>query len=58
MIDESLEIGCYMTYKWGATAGANVWAALQRARQIGKGKRIVTVVCDYVIKYLQGDLYE
>ena len=41
----------------GATAGANVWAALKRAKEIGKGKKIVTVVCDTGIKYLQGDLY-
>ncbi len=42
----------------GATSGANVWAALKRAKEIGKGKKIVTVVCDTGIKYLQGDLYE
>ncbi|MBT8292395.1 MAG: cysteine synthase family protein [Eudoraea sp.] len=42
----------------GATSGANVWAALQRARIIGKGKKIVTVICDTGIKYLQGDLYD
>lgn len=42
----------------GATSGANVWAALQRARIIGKGKKIVTVICDTGMKYLQGDLYE
>lgn len=42
----------------GATSGANVWAALQRAKKIGPGKKIVTVVCDTGIKYLQGDLYE
>lgn len=42
----------------GATSGANVWAALQRAKEIGKGKTIVTVICDSGIKYLQGDLYE
>lgn len=42
----------------GATSGANVWAALQRAKDLGPGKTIVTVVCDTGIKYLQGDLYE
>ena len=41
----------------GTTSGANVWAALQRARIIGKEKRIVTVVVDSGLKYLQGDLY-
>lgn len=41
----------------GATSGANVWAALQRAKALGPGKKVVTVVCDTGIKYLQGDLY-
>jgi cysteine synthase A len=42
----------------GTTSGANVWAALQRARVIGPGKRIVTVICDSGLKYLQGELYK
>ena len=42
----------------GITSGANVWAAIQRARIIGEGKRIVTVICDSGLKYLQGDLYK
>lgn len=42
----------------GITSGANVWAAIQRAKIIGKGKRIVTVICDSGLKYLQGDLYK
>jgi len=41
----------------GTTSGANVWAAIQRARIIGKGKRIVTVIVDSGLKYLNGDLY-
>jgi cysteine synthase A len=41
----------------GTTSGANVWAAIQRARIIGPGKRIVTVICDSGLKYLNGDLY-
>jgi cysteine synthase len=41
----------------GTTSGANVWVALQRARQLGAGKKIVTVVCDSGLKYLNGDLY-
>jgi cysteine synthase A len=41
----------------GTTSGANVWAAIQRARKIGAGKRIVTVVVDSGLKYLNGDLY-
>lgn len=42
----------------GITSGANVWAAIQRARVIGAGKTIVTVICDSGLKYLQGDLYK
>jgi cysteine synthase A len=41
----------------GVTSGGNVWAALQRAKIIGKGKKIVTVICDSGLKYLQGDLF-
>src|SRR5260221_5460627 len=41
----------------GITSGANVWAAIQRARIIGAGKRIVTVIADSGLKYLHGDLY-
>jgi cysteine synthase len=41
----------------GTTSGANVWAAIQRARIIGKGKRIVTIIVDSGLKYLEGDLF-
>lgn len=42
----------------GTTSGANVWAALQRARIIGPGKKIVTIIVDSGLKYLNGDLYQ
>jgi cysteine synthase A len=43
---------------WGGTSsGANVWAALQRAKQLGKGKKIVTIVVDSGMKYLSTELY-
>lgn len=42
----------------GITSGANVWAAIQRARIIGAGKKIVTVIADSGLKYLNGDLYK
>lgn len=41
----------------GYTSGANVWAALQRAKALGPGHRIVTVVVDSGLRYLNGDLY-
>jgi cysteine synthase A len=42
----------------GTTSGANVWAALQRARILGPGKKIVTIIVDSGLKYLNGDLYK
>ncbi|PKP36845.1 MAG: cysteine synthase [Bacteroidetes bacterium HGW-Bacteroidetes-15] len=42
----------------GTTSGANVWAAIQRAKIIGAGKKIVTIVVDSGLKYLKGDLYK
>ncbi|MCJ7446205.1 MAG: hypothetical protein MUO72_00780 [Bacteroidales bacterium] len=42
----------------GTTSGANVWAAIQRARIIGSGKKIVTIICDSGLKYLNGDLFK
>lgn len=41
----------------GITSGANVWAAIQRARIIGPGRNVVTVVVDSGLKYLRGELY-
>jgi len=41
----------------GISSGANVWAALERARRLGPDARVVTVVCDSGLKYLRGDLY-
>jgi cysteine synthase A len=42
----------------GTTSGANVWAALQRAKILGPEKKVVTVICDSGLKYLDGDLYK
>ena len=41
----------------GITSGANVWVALQRAQQLGPGHRVVTVIVDSGLKYLQGNLF-
>lgn len=41
----------------GTSCGANVWAALRLARDLGPGRRVVTVIVDLGLKYLQGDLY-
>ncbi len=43
---------------WGGiTSGANVWAALQRAKVLGPGRKIVTVIIDTGLRYLKGNLY-
>ncbi len=41
----------------GISAGANVWMALERAKTLPPGARVVTLVCDSGLKYLRGDLY-
>ncbi|USG61242.1 cysteine synthase family protein [Sneathiella marina] len=41
----------------GITSGANVWAARHRARQLGPGKNIVTVIVDTGLRYLNGGLF-
>jgi len=41
----------------GISSGANVFAALQLARELGPGKRVVTVIVDSGLKYFQKDLF-
>jgi cysteine synthase A len=41
----------------GISSGLNVTAALHFARELGRGKTVVTVACDSGLKYLAGDLY-
>ncbi len=36
----------------GISSGANVWAAVRVARELGAGKRVVTVLCDTGERYL------
>lgn len=36
----------------GVSSGANVWAAVQIARALGPGKRVVTMLCDTGERYL------
>ena len=42
----------------GTSSGLNVFAAVQLARELGKGKTVATVVVDTGLKYLAGDLFE
>jgi len=41
----------------GPSTGANVAVALELARELGPGKRVVTLLVDSGMKYLAGDLY-
>lgn len=42
----------------GMSACGMVWAALQVARELGPGKRVVTIACDSGMKYLSTSLYQ
>lgn len=41
----------------GVTSGANIWAALKKAKELGPGKTVVTVIIDTGLRYLNGDLH-
>ncbi|MTI01236.1 PLP-dependent cysteine synthase family protein [Roseibium sp. RKSG952] len=41
----------------GVTSGANIWAALQKARELGPGKTVVTVIIDTGLRYLKDNLH-
>jgi cysteine synthase len=41
----------------GTSSGMNVVAAIQLAKEVGKGKTVVTVAVDTGLKYLASDLY-
>lgn len=40
----------------GVSAGANVWASIEIAKQLGADKRVVTMLCDTGERYLSVDL--
>lgn len=41
----------------GTSSGLNVVGAIQLAQELGPGRTVVTVACDFGLKYLAGDLY-
>ena len=41
----------------GISSGANVFAALKLAKELGSGHRVVTVIVDSGLRYLEGDLF-
>jgi cysteine synthase A len=42
----------------GSSAGANVFAALQIAKRLGEGKRVVTIIPDSAERYLSKKIFE
>ena len=42
----------------GGSTGLNVFAAIEIAKEIGPGKRVVTLNCDNGLKYLGGHIYK
>jgi cysteine synthase A len=42
----------------GSSAGANVFAALEVAKKLGKGKRVVTVIPDSAERYMSKKIFE
>jgi len=42
----------------GSSAGANVFAAIQVAKRLGKGKRVVTIIPDSAERYLSKKIFE
>jgi cysteine synthase len=42
----------------GSSSGANVFAAIQIAKQLGKGKRVVTVIPDAAERYLSKNIFD
>src|SRR5215470_17755954 len=42
----------------GSSAGANVFAALQVAKKLGQGKRVVTVIPDSAERYMSKNIFE
>ncbi|MEJ7618816.1 MAG: cysteine synthase A [Pyrinomonadaceae bacterium] len=42
----------------GISSGAITWAARQVARDLGPGKRVVSIICDFGERYLSHELFE
>ena len=50
-------VGCLEGFLPGISAGANIYGAIELAKQLGKGKKVVTVSPDGGDRYLSTDLF-
>ena len=41
----------------GISSGAITWAALEVAKELGEGKRVVSIICDFGERYLSHELF-
>ena len=42
----------------GVSAGGNVFKAVEVARELGEGKRVVTILCDSGLRYMSAGVYD
>jgi cysteine synthase A len=42
----------------GSSAGANVFAAVEVAKKLGQGKRVVTIIPDSAERYMSKNIFE
>ena len=42
----------------GVSAGGNVFTAVELAREMGEGRRVVTILCDSGLRYLSAGVYD
>jgi cysteine synthase A len=41
----------------GISSGAITWAARDLARELGEGKRVLSIICDFGERYLSHELF-
>ena len=42
----------------GISSGAITWAAREVAKELGAGKRVISIICDFGERYLSHELFE
>ncbi|HYE65305.1 MAG TPA: pyridoxal-phosphate dependent enzyme, partial [Pyrinomonadaceae bacterium] len=41
----------------GISSGAITWAARETAKELGEGKRVVSIICDFGERYLSHEVF-